>query len=423
MNQKKTKVLLHLAVPLKPLEYGTQLRMRGILKYFNDRKDFISVDAVAGNQYRETWPTLRWNSEQTREALKFVNRVFVYEGKDNLYDRLYARIKNLYYNKILREEIPVDSDCYTPPGYIEFVHKLIDRNDYNFVWINTLNFAHLAANLRSAAAIPHTIIDTHDLCCRLCLMTKENTPCNGLKFDYELNFMKEVNLLNRFDTVISDSNYELSLLLPHLSSQKLESIPHLVDGLGFNSEEFSYKTRKFKHDLLFVGHNTLPNRDGVQFFLNSIFPIIVQAKPDTQLTVAGNVCESIHVSSKLSQNVKLLGYVPDLSELHLQSRLVICPLINGAGTKTKLVEAMSYALPIVTTQTCASALFLEDGVNALIADEPIQFANYALSILMDTQFAETLSQAVKATFEQHYSAVVIYAKLDAMFGIKHLLES
>lgn len=417
MNKAKKKILFHLSVPLKPLYYGTQRRLLGILKYFNDRKDYISVDAVAANQFGITE---KWNMEQKQEALNFVDNVFVYEGKYNLYDLLYTRSKSLYYQKLLRQQMPVDVDYYAPPGYVKFVNSLVTRNEYDFIWINTFNCAHLAANLKTIST--HTIIDTHDLCCRLRVMMQEFPTFKGLKFDYELNFQKEVNLLNQFYTVISDSNYELSVLAPHLLPHKLQSIPHPVDGLRYNSEQVLYQDRKFKYDLLFVGNNNRPNEDGIKFFLDSIFPRVVQARPNTQLAVAGKVCEVIQADAHLNQNVKLLGYVPDISELHLQSRLVICPLLTGAGTKVKLIEAMSYSLPIVTTQTCASALFLQDGINALVTDDPVQYANHVLSLLTDCQFAQKLSQEVKKTFEQHYSTPAIYSKLDALFGIENCLS-
>lgn len=359
------------------------------------------------------------DTEQTQEALNFVDNVFVYEGKYNLYDLLYTRSKSWYYQKLLRQQIPVDSDYYAPPGYVKFVNSLVTQNEYDFIWINTFNFAHLGTHIKSTST--HTIIDTHDICCRLRVTMKDVPTLKGLKFDYESNFLKEVNLLKKFHTIISDSNYELSVIAPHLPSHKLQSIPHPVDGLRYNSEQVSYQERNFKYDLLFIGTRNPPNEDGMKFFLDSIFPRVLEARPNTQLAIAGKVSEVIQVDSHLNQNVKLLGYIPDLSELHLQSKLVICPLLTGAGTKVKLIEAMSYSLPIVTTQTCASALFLQDGVNALITDDPAQYANYILSLLTDFQLAQKLSQEVKTIFEQHYSTPAIYSKLDAMFGIENLL--
>jgi len=46
MNQARKKILFHLPVLLKPLYYGTQRRLLGILKYFNYGKDFISIEAA-----------------------------------------------------------------------------------------------------------------------------------------------------------------------------------------------------------------------------------------------------------------------------------------------------------------------------------------------------------------------------------------
>ena len=115
MTQAIKKILFHLPVPLKPLYYGTQPRLLGILKYFKDRKDFISVDAVAANQFRDTWINPRWDTEQTQEALSFIDNVFVYEGKYNWYDLLYTRSKSCYYQKFLRQQIPVDSDISWKP--------------------------------------------------------------------------------------------------------------------------------------------------------------------------------------------------------------------------------------------------------------------------------------------------------------------
>jgi UDP-glucose 4-epimerase len=142
MSQAINKILFHLRVPLKPLYYGTQRRLLGILKYFNDRKYFIRVDAVAANQFRDTWINPRWDTEQTQEALSFINNVFVYEGQYNLYYLLYTRSKSCYYQKKLRQQIAVNSDYYAHPGYVKFVNSLVTRNEYDFVWINTFNFAH-----------------------------------------------------------------------------------------------------------------------------------------------------------------------------------------------------------------------------------------------------------------------------------------
>ena len=419
MNPQKKKVLFHLPVQLKPVYYGTQGRIVGVLKYFSDRRDYISVDIVTANQrFKESYITPKWDVEQTQAALKVVDNVFTYEGKHNLLDFIYSRSKIFYHQKLLNQQLPIDTDYYSPPGYVQFVRSLAMRTSYDYAWINTVNFASLATPFKATST--QTIIDTHDIQSRLRLMLKEVLNFKNLEFDYDANFAKEVKALNHFSVIISDSNCEFLNLKQHLPSDKLYSIPHLVESLVHDSKIPSYQEREFQHDLVFVGMANTQNADGMAFFLDSIFPHLLKTRPETQLSIAGKICQDIKVKPDLAQNVRLLGYVPDLSKLYLQARVMICPLRTGAGTNVKLIEAMSYALPIVTTQKCASALSLQNHDNALISDEPIQFAEYIQQLLADSHLAQKLSDEIKVTYDQQYSQAAIYAKLDSMFGLSGL---
>ena len=110
-----------------------------------------------------------------------------------------------------------------------------------------------------------------------------------------------------------------------------------------------------------------------------------------------------------------LGYIADLAELYLQSRLVICPLRSGAGTKFKLVEAMAYAMPIVTTIHSASALSLVDGVNAFITDDPVAYADRVSRTIHEPELAARFSVQISKTYATQHASAAIYTKLDAIF--------
>jgi len=426
MTPEKKKVLFQLPVKLKPIYYGTQPRILGILKYFNDRRDDISVDIVVANQWlKESYITPKWDEEQTKEALNFVDNVFVFEAKRNLLDFFYTRSKTFYYQTLLREQLPVDTRYYTPPGYINYVHSLATRNKYDFAWINTVNFGHLAEPFKSSETI--TIVDTHDIMCRLRNLMKDLDYYKELKFDYDLNFSKEVKLLDTFDIIISDSNYEFSTLKNYLSSDKLWSIPHNVDVLSSDSRLISYRDREFRYDLLFLGMSNPQNNDAMKFFLSSIFPLIVKEKPNVRLAIAGKICNDVQaictdlrIESSLMQNIDLLGYVQDLSALYCEARVMLCPVRIGGGTNMRLVESMSYSLPIVTTQQCAGALSIQNTVNAFVSDDPGQYADYVLQLLDAPELAQKTSDAIKETYDLQYSRAVIYSQLDSLFGIEHL---
>jgi glycosyltransferase involved in cell wall biosynthesis len=411
MSRAKKKILFHLPIPVEPRNFnGTQGRILGVLKYFSERKDFLEVDAVGGNKFGIP----EWGPAQKQEILNFIYNLFVYEGERNLCDFFYTRRQSFYYQKLLRQQLPVDSDYFAPPGYVKFIRNLIAQKDYDFIWLNNVDYAHLAAE--KVSKVP-TIIDMHDISSRFRLVRQNIPNFKELKFEYESNFRREVKLINKFDTVIIDAQDEKAILSSHLPSGKLHLVPTLIEGLSYESNIVPYQDREFKYDLLFVGANNQPNKDGLNFFLDSVFPEIVRRKPDTRFAIAGKIVREIQIDVSLQQNVDCLGYVPNLADIYLKSRVAICPLISGAGTKFKLVEAMAYAMPLVATKISASALSLIDGVNAFVTDDPSVYANQILRLLNEPELAQKISEEIAVTFKNEHSSSAVYSKLDEILGI------
>lgn len=414
MSQKQKKLLLHLPSALLPVDTGAKRKFLGTLKYFRERKDFFAVDIVSRNDFRQNV----WTPEQQKEALKTANNFFLYHGERNLLDFLYSRSKSFYYQKLLKEQIPVDSDYFTPPGYIKFVRSLISEKKYDMVWIHNVECGHLG--LRSTRSSTHpvqTILDIVDLHCQLRVARQNIPPLKGLKFDYEANFQREVKLLNQYEKLIITSQEEMVMIKPHIPSDKLHLIPYPLDESNSTNAIVPYSNREFKYDLMYVGASYHPNVEAMNFFLSSVFPKVVANKPDVRLAVAGKVCDFIEINPAFKQNIDSLGFVDDLSELYSTSRIVICPLLHGSGTKIKLQEAMTYAIPIVTTKCGASGLSLKDGINAFITDDPGLYAQRILSLLKEPKLAQKVSEEVTMTFENEYSNSAIYSKLDAMLEI------
>ncbi|KAM3096681.1 glycosyltransferase [Phormidesmis sp. 146-35] len=412
MNNQKKRILFHFPVPIKPEDYdGTQGRILAMLKYFNDRKDRFSIDAIVGNKFGNP----EWTLERQQMLLDYVDNVLVYKGENNWLDFLYTRSQSLYHQHLLKQQLPVDSDYFAPPGYVQFLRKIVSQNTYDFVWINNLDYAHLATGLRKRHSVP-ILMDIHDITSQFRLVRKNIDYAKNLRFDFEANFKKEITLLSQFDFVIVDSQRERDIVSRHLRSQKLHFIPTPPNTLPLNASSTPYADRSFEYDILFVGAINQPNKDGLEFFLNSIFPAILQARPETRCAIAGKISSTISIDSALGDSVQRLGYVPDLPELYFKSRLVICPLISGAGTKFKLVEAMAYSMPIVTTEICAAALSLVDGVNAFIADDPALFAQKVLYLLDQPALCQAFSESISSVFKSQHSPESVYLNLDKIFG-------
>lgn len=146
--------------------------------------------------------------------------------------------------------------------------------------------------------------------------------------------------------------------------------------------------------LAFLGaYSYPPNNEAVEYFLTSCWDRIRAAHPDAILLVVGKDPQSIPSYQRKPEGVEFLGFVDDLDAVYRRARVIICPILQGGGTRVKLVEAASFGKPIVSTTIGAEGLGFTSGVHSLLADTPEAFADACVRLLRDDRLAEALSGA------------------------------
>jgi O-antigen biosynthesis protein len=401
MSNPKTKVLFQIPCPLNPIDTGSKQRILGTLEYFSQRKDIFEVDILSSGD---------WDEDQRSYIEKFADQVYIYKKSYNWEDILVSRSQSFWYQKLLRRQMPIDTMYFTPPGYLNYVEEIASQKQYDFVWIHYLDHAHLAfrSSLRSAVKV----IDICDIACKIRLVRQNFKHLRGLKFNYEQSFQKEVAFLRKFDHVLVNSLDEMRELQQYIAHAQLTLIPHLLEGLPASEQLTAYSQRRMRYDLLFVGAPYEPNVEGMNFFLKEILPRIIKQNPNIRLAIVGNICKVLDIPENLEKYVSCLGFVPSLDEVYMTSKIVICPLLSGSGTKVKLQEAIAYGIPIVTTSVGASGLALEDGVNAFIKDQPDIFIESLNRLLGSEELANQHSLNLIQTFKENYAETVVHKRLD-----------
>ncbi|HEX8130079.1 MAG TPA: glycosyltransferase, partial [Pyrinomonadaceae bacterium] len=162
-----------------------------------------------------------------------------------------------------------------------------------------------------------------------------------------------------------------------------------------------------REHLLFLGNLAhRPNADAVHHFMRDIFPVVKRALPGVKLYIVGdNVTPEI--AAYASADAEVLGYVPDIEPLFRNCRVMVVPLRYGAGIKGKLGESLSYGLPVVTTSTGAEGFGLTDGVEALIADEPGEFAAAVVRAYREEDLWERLAEHGYRHIEKYFTPEVV----------------
>ena len=169
------------------------------------------------------------------------------------------------------------------------------------------------------------------------------------KFD----LLKNISLVKSYEKkawlnssiILYPSDSEVKFVKRYLKSQKRieKLLPYY-----FNVDVNHYLNRNPKtiKNILFVGsYNHLPNQEAIDFIDKEIAPKFEHLR----FNLVGSGLFKVAITSK---NIFLYSDVSsrELNEFYLQNDIFLCPLFSGAGVKKKILDAMSYGLPILSTR-------------------------------------------------------------------------
>lgn len=87
------------------------------------------------------------------------------------------------------------------------------------------------------------------------------------------------------------------------------------------------------------------NREGVEWFLRDVMPLVRRDVPDFELVLAGDICKRIPDGPGIVR----LGRVRDVRDAYLQAAMSLNPVRGGTGFCIKSLEAVAYGSPLVAT--------------------------------------------------------------------------
>lgn len=164
--------------------------------------------------------------------------------------------------------------------------------------------------------------------------------------------------------------------------------------------------------LMFVGAmGGVPNRDAVLWFCREIWPSIRSQMPGVGFSaVGGNPPAEIQDLP----GVDTPGQVADLSIYFDRSRIFVAPSRLAAGVPIKVQTAAAYGLPIVCTSILAEELGWRDGVELLVADDPVEFAKCCVRLYRDGDLwqrlrTQALERVARECSKESFAAALVNA--------------
>ena len=146
--------------------------------------------------------------------------------------------------------------------------------------------------------------------------------------------------------------------------------------------------------LLFVGMFAYgPNLEAAEWLVREIFPRVLAQVPEARLALVGGYIEKLDHLRADARQVDFLGFVPDIAAAYAQSAVACSPILAGGGTRTKIIEAAAYHVPIVSTTLGAEGLDFVDDREILLRDDAVGFADACVALLRDPARGRALAEA------------------------------
>ena len=173
----------------------------------------------------------------------------------------------------------------------------------------------------------------------------------GIEYLKVKNYEKKCTELFKCQTVISnfDKNY-IEVFAPN-------SNIHVV-GNGVDTEYFTPIDSEKYNNICFVGSmQYIPNSQAAMYFANDVFPLIKNEIPDAKFKIIGaNPRQELFEATKNVEGIEITGKVDDVREYMKDCAVSVCPVHIAGGVQNKILEAMSFGIPVVTTPEGAEGI-------------------------------------------------------------------
>jgi glycosyltransferase involved in cell wall biosynthesis len=300
---------------------------------------------------------------------------------------------------------PVLFQWYSSTEEASFLKSLCSQ-DFDLIWMERLFFLSLVPSTLKA----RVLIDLDDLEHRKLRRELKLQEMNRNRLLSYLEFMKlrrlELNLLKRPCELIVCSETDKRILG---GGPRVWVVPNGVHVPPRSAEKQVDATGPA---FLFVGYMAYKaNIDAVQWFATEILSLILRSQPNAKFLIVGREPDPAVRKLHDDKTVFVTGTVPEVEPFLRQASVVVTPLRSGAGTRIKILEAMAYRRPVVSTSIGAEGLEVESGRHLLIANSASDFANSCVRLARDRSVRRELVNNAFALVTRKYDWSKIQAKV------------
>jgi glycosyltransferase involved in cell wall biosynthesis len=142
------------------------------------------------------------------------------------------------------------------------------------------------------------------------------------------------------------------------------------------------------------------NIDGVDNFLERVWPLVLKRAPSARFVVVGRSPPSALVErGRTTGGVTFTGFVDDVRPYVQRAHVFVIPLRVGGGTRIKAFEAMAMGCPVVSTAIGVEGLAVRPEEHYLLRNGAEEMADAIVALLEDEARRRTLAERARRHVE------------------------
>ncbi len=212
----------------------------------------------------------------------------------------------------------------------------------------------------------------------------------------------EERYLNTYDYLIPISNTDADIFKKLGNLKPCKVSPFGINLKNINNQFTVYKSNT-EQSINYIGAlDWTPNQEGLLWFIEYCFPIILRSFPNIKLNIAGRNAPKWFIKELYQNNIQFIGEVKNAYEYMQKPGPIIVPLFSGSGMRVKIIESMALKKAIVSTSIAAEGINCIHNENILIADNPEYFANSVITLLKNLDLQKKIGESAYKLVEENF---------------------
>jgi glycosyltransferase involved in cell wall biosynthesis len=304
------------------------------------------------------------------------------------------------------------SRFFSPDFDKTLIHKL-QQEDYDIIHLESLFMSPYIDTIRRVSKAK-IVLRSHNLEYLIWerLANSANNKAKKTYLKYLAKQLKEYELkvLNKVDGIAAISKEDEKKYSKFGCKTPLKTIP-----FGINTEEYQsdnyQNNEKEPYSIFHLGAmDWAPNQEGINWFLQIIWPKIKKDFPDLPFYIAGRGMQ--HWSGTVADNqVKIIGEIDDAKAFIANKGIMIVPILSAGGIRVKIIEGMALKKTIVTTSIGAEGIDVKNNQNILLAEGHDDFYRLIKKALKQEKWASEIGANAEQYAHSHFNNAHICEEL------------